>query len=158
MLKRATLFFALILSTFIVAMGQNKVLPNDPSIFADSVSTLLNETRANSAMEIGDNFALIWSQLGLDQQQKVIAQMKSLEEKEMKLRPYLQAYAAVLVNAIQIEAGVQLCPLSHCGMSTRKGPWFRCPPSCPHIDNSRPVFVPPGDHLTVAPEEMHVRL
>ncbi|QSE97963.1 hypothetical protein [Fulvivirga lutea] len=103
MFTRATSIFTVLLIVCTQAIGQNKVLPDDPAIFADSVSTLLNETRANSAMEIGDNFALSWSQLGLDQQQKIIAQMKSLEDKGMKLRPFLQSYCAVIANAVQIE-------------------------------------------------------
>ncbi len=84
--------------------AQKKVLPDDPAIFGDSVSVILNNTRAARAMEVGDNFALIWSQLGLDQQKKVVSQMKALEDKKLKVRPYQEAYCAALVKAVQIEA------------------------------------------------------
>jgi hypothetical protein len=87
-----------------VLHAQKKVIPDDPAIFGDSVSTLLNNTRAASAMEVGDNFALIWSQLGLDQRQKVVAQMKALEDRKLKIRPYQETYCAALVKAIQVEA------------------------------------------------------
>jgi hypothetical protein len=86
-----------------VLFGQRKVLPDDVTIFGDSVSTIFNKTNAASIMEVGDNFALIWSQLGADQQLKVVKQMKALEEKGLKIRPYQEVYCAALVNAIQVE-------------------------------------------------------
>ena len=101
--KKPYLLILLLLFSSIIN-AQKKVLPDDPAIFGDSVSTILNNTKAPSAMETGDNFALIWSGLGLDQQQKVIAQMKLLEDKKLKLRPTQETYCAVLVNAIQVEA------------------------------------------------------
>ena len=103
MLSKWTLVLCILLLSFTKMMGQKNVIPDDPAIFGDSISTLLNATRANTAMAVGDNFAMIWSQLGQDQQQKVINQMKKLEEKKLKLRPYQQVYCAVLVNAIQVE-------------------------------------------------------
>ncbi|MEQ8575136.1 MAG: hypothetical protein RIB63_13795, partial [Fulvivirga sp.] len=84
--------------------GQKRVLPDDITIFGDSVSTLLNNTGGATAREIGDNFALIWSQLGDDQKKKVVTQMQAMEAKGYKLRPYQEVYCAVLVNAIQVEA------------------------------------------------------
>ncbi len=101
-LRKTYLIFFLLLLT-VSAMSQRKVLPDDPSIFGDSVSTLLNNTRAERAMEIGDNFATIWTGLGADQQGKVISQMQSMEEKGLKLHPFMVAYCAVLVNAVQTE-------------------------------------------------------
>jgi hypothetical protein len=84
--------------------GQKRVLPDDITIFGDSVSTLLNNTGGATAREIGDNFALIWSQLGDDQKKKVVTQMQAMEAKGYKLRPYQEVYCAALVNAIQVEA------------------------------------------------------
>lgn len=96
-------FLFFFISSSLSVLSQGLVLPDDTAIFGDSVSTLLNETRANSAMEIGDKFASIWSQLGVDQQQKVVNQMLAMEKRKFKLRPFHEAYCAVIVNAIQIE-------------------------------------------------------
>lgn len=100
-LRPYILFTLLIVS--LNSIGQDRVLPDDPGIYGDSVSTLLNETSGTATGEIGDNFALVWPQLGADQQQKIIAQMTAMEERKMKLYPFQSTYASVLVNAVQIE-------------------------------------------------------
>ncbi len=97
-------FLGLLLIAANSIYGQEKVLPDDITIFGDSVSTLLNNTGGATAGEIGDNFAMIWPQLGDDQKKKIVEQMKVMEDKGYKLRPYQEVFCAALVNAVQIEA------------------------------------------------------
>jgi len=86
-----------------LASGQNDLLPNDPAIFADSVNTILTNTRNNTAMEVADNFSLAWSALGLDQQQKVIEQSITMVENGHRIRPLVMYYLETIANAVNIE-------------------------------------------------------
>jgi len=86
-----------------LSWAQNDLLPNDPAIFADSVNTILTNTRSNKAMEVADNFSLAWSALGVDNQQKIIDQSIKLLENGHKVRPYLISYLEVIANAVNIE-------------------------------------------------------
>lgn len=100
---RKYIFVLLLMVTSSWSYGQDDVLPSDPSIFGDSVKTILSNTRNQQALEVADNFALAWGALGADQQQKVIAQSKLLVSRGFKTRPMLVAYFKVLANAVNIE-------------------------------------------------------
>ena len=92
----------LILTLAWSAKGQN-ILPDDPVIFADSLNTLLTNTRNTRAMEVADEISLAWGALGLDQQKKIITQTQKLMEDGHKLRPFILAYADVLSHAVNTE-------------------------------------------------------
>lgn len=100
---RKYLYILAIMAFSSCAYAQQSLLPDDPAIFGDSVNTILTATRNPTAMEVGDNFALAWSGLALDQQKKIIAQTQELLNKGYKVRPHLLGYCRVVANAINIE-------------------------------------------------------
>ncbi|MTI21888.1 hypothetical protein E1176_12720 [Fulvivirga sp. RKSG066] len=86
-----------------MAFSQGDILPDDPTIFADSVNTILTATRNEGALEVAENFSMAWQSLDQSQQTKVIAQSKSLLAKGYKVRPALVAYLKSIANAINKE-------------------------------------------------------
>ena len=103
MLIRLT-YLTLIFAALATRVSAQSVLPDDPAIFGDSVASIYQGYQSESIRAVGDSFASIWTRMGLDQQQKVISQMKALESKGWNLTPQIQTYIMALVNAIDGEA------------------------------------------------------
>jgi hypothetical protein len=71
--------------------------------FADSVRVMLNNTKSQEVMAIGDAFGTLWAGLGPDQQLTIKRQAKLMKKKGYKLRPHFTNYYGAIVAAINTE-------------------------------------------------------
>lgn len=71
--------------------------------FADSIRVLLNNTKSQEVMAVGDAFGTLWTNLGPDQQTTIQRQAKWMKKKGYKLRPHFANYYGAIVAAINTE-------------------------------------------------------
>lgn len=71
--------------------------------FADSVRVLLNNTKSQEIMAIGDAFGTLWASLGPNQQTTIKRQTKLMKKKGYKLRPHFANYYGAVVAALNAE-------------------------------------------------------
>lgn len=71
--------------------------------FADSIRVLLNNTKSQEAMAVGDAFGTLWTNLAPDHQATIQRQSNWMKKKGHKLRPHFANYYGAIVAAINTE-------------------------------------------------------
>ena len=103
-MKKALLssFIALLVSSLVFAQNtQQQEALQLP--FQDSIRVLLNNTKSQEVMTIGDGLSSLWASLGLDQQLIIQRQAKQMKKRGYKLRPHFVNYYGAIVAAINLE-------------------------------------------------------
>ncbi len=74
-----------------------------PINFADSLRIVMENTRNLDASVVGAGFVTAWNSIGLDQQERIKKQVRTMKKKGYKLRPYMVPYFGAIAAAITVE-------------------------------------------------------
>jgi len=89
-----------LLASVSIGYGQETAIKID---FPDSLRILLENTRNVDASVVGGGLTVAWGNLGLDQQERIKRQTRTMKKKGYKLRPQLVEYFGAIVSAVNIE-------------------------------------------------------
>jgi hypothetical protein len=93
-------FFLLPAVTVVAQKGQDSAIP---ASFPDSVRVALERVRNTDATLVGGNFASSWTALGVDQQNLIQRQVRTLKKKKTPLRPHMVNYFGSIAGAVTVE-------------------------------------------------------
>ena len=102
MSKKVGIFCIWLLSVTTLKAQQYPInFPHDE--FSQEVARILGESGNPEAISVGQAFMIAWAEFGPDDRNKIIAQTKTLFDKEFRIRPQMENYFAALASAINDE-------------------------------------------------------
>ncbi|MDH5599165.1 MAG: hypothetical protein OEY34_08570, partial [Cyclobacteriaceae bacterium] len=107
-MKKAVLYSIVFFTALSYQVNAQKFsFPEDYPALGDTISSMLKSSNNENAKTVGENIPLIWQGFGPDITQKIGVHVKKMEEKNFRVRPHLQLYFQVLVNAVNVEGADQ---------------------------------------------------
>ncbi len=105
MVSRVLTYFVVFVTAALAVRGQGPAMPAQSSTgsFPDSVQTVLENLRSDEAAFVASAFPRVWSDLGIDVQQRVRKQTALMSARKFSLRPHLLNYFSAIVNAHDVE-------------------------------------------------------